>query len=66
MENLFENYNNYMKYDYVLANPNADISGGALEKKQIDDIKNYPEINKIRIMGLKQDSFEYFIEKYGR
>jgi hypothetical protein len=66
MIDLLKVYNKYMKYEYVLANPNADVSGGVLEKEQIDDIRNHPEIDKIRIMGLKQDTFEYFIEKYGQ
>jgi hypothetical protein len=66
MKKIFEDYCNYMNYEYVLFNPKADISGGVLEKAQIDDIKNHPEVNKIRIMGLKQDTFEYFIEKYGQ
>ena len=66
MINLLKAYNDYMKYEYVLANPNADISDGVLEKTQIDDIRNHPEIDKIRIIGLKQDTFEYFIERYGQ
>lgn len=66
MKKIFEIYCDYAKYEYVLANPNADVSGGILEKAEIDDIRNHPEIDKIKIMGLKQDTFEYFIEKYGQ
>jgi len=53
-------------YDYVLYNPDETWTVGALTKAQIDDIKNHPEVDKIRIMGLKQDTFEYFIDKYGQ
>lgn len=66
MKRIFEIYYDYTKYEYVLANSNADVSGGILEKAEIDDIRNHPEIDKIKIMGLKQDTFEYFIEKYGQ
>lgn len=59
-------YNDYMNYEYTLVNSNADISGGILEKSEIDNIKNHPGIDRIKIMGLKQDTFEYFIEKYGQ
>lgn len=59
-------YNDYTNYEYTLVNPNADISGGVLEKSEIDDIKNHPQVDSIKIMGLKQDTFEYFVEKYGQ
>lgn len=59
-------YNDYENYEYTLVSPNADVSGGVLETSEIDDIKNHPEIDSIRIMGLKQDTFEYFVEKYGQ
>lgn len=59
-------YNDYMSYEYVIVSPNADVSGGILKKSDIDDIINHPEIDSVRIMGLKQDTFEYFIQKYGQ
>lgn len=42
-----------------------DISGGRISKIEIDSIKNYPDITGISISGLKQDTFEYFIQTYG-
>ena len=32
----------------------------------IDEIKNYPDVKSICIAGLKQNDFNYFIERYGR
>ncbi len=29
-------------------------------------MKNHPQIDIIKIIGLKQDTFEYFVEKYGQ
>jgi hypothetical protein len=66
MKNEFKIFNDYLSYKYVLVNPNSDITGGIIEKSQIDDIGNHPDIDKVRIMGLNQDTFEYFIEKYGK
>jgi hypothetical protein len=66
MKNIFEVYCDYTKYEYVLASSNLNISGGVLTKVEIDDIRNHPEIDKIKILGLKQDTFEYFIDKYGQ
>ena len=42
-----------------------EVDGGNIQKEQIDTIKNYPEAKSIVISGLKQDTFLYFIQKYG-
>ena len=42
-----------------------EVDGGIVQKEQIDSIKEYPEAKSIIISGLKQDTFSYFIQKYG-
>jgi hypothetical protein len=42
-----------------------DIGGGKLTISDIDKLENYEFIDKIMISGLRQDTFEYFINKYG-
>lgn len=44
----------------------ADISGGRITIKQIDSIKNFPNATEIRISGLTQETFNYFIDSYGQ
>jgi len=41
-----------------------EINGGKATKGDIDLISNYPKIREIKISGLQQDTFEYFISKY--
>ncbi len=43
-----------------------DIGGGKISIKDIDKLKDYPNIDVVTISGLRQDTFEYFIKKYGR
>ena len=43
-----------------------DIGGGRIEKDDIDQLASHPEAQVVRIMGLRQDTFEYFIQTYGR
>jgi hypothetical protein len=42
-----------------------DISGGRINRQEIDTISQYPSAIEIAISGLTQDTFEYFVEKYG-
>lgn len=42
-----------------------DIGGGKITISDIDKLENYDNIDKIMISGLRQDTFEYFITKYG-
>ena len=63
---------------YLRLNPNTtdkstylsliqpNISGGRIDKQQIDTIKLFPNATEISISGLKQDTFNYFIENYGQ
>ena len=44
-----------------------EVGGGAVSIEQIDNsIGRCPDAKSIVISGLKQDSFEYFIQKYGK
>lgn len=49
-----------------LRSPDADIGGGRITFSDIDVLARYPEMRSVRIMGLSQDTFEYFIKTYGR
>lgn len=43
-----------------------EVGGGTITIEQIDSIDRYPDAKSIVISGLKQDTFEYFIRKYGK
>nr|WP_300209134.1 hypothetical protein [uncultured Anaerostipes sp.] len=51
-------------YDICLVQ--KEVDGGTISTKQIDTIRNFPDSKSIIISGLKQDTFEYFINTYGR
>ena len=42
-----------------------DITGGVVSISEIDKLDDFSDISKVRISGLKQRTFEYFISKYG-
>lgn len=46
-------------------NENMDVSGGIITKKDIDELSGCPSREYVRISGLDQETFEYFIERYG-
>lgn len=43
-----------------------DIGGARISKAEIDQLSQLETIDKIMISGLRQDTFEYFIETYGK
>ncbi len=49
-----------------LREENMDIGGGKISFEDIDELSNYPETTVVTVSGLRQDTFEYFIEKYGK
>lgn len=53
-------------YDMVLMGKDINVSGGKITKEEIDDIRNYPKVESIQIMGLRQDTFDYFVNNYAR
>ncbi|EQA70139.1 hypothetical protein [Leptospira noguchii] len=54
----------YKNNDGVLNLIEDDISGGKILKERIDTIKSNPHAKTIQISGLRQDTFDYFIENY--
>lgn len=54
------------KIDYIqLRQENMDLGGGKISISDIDRINEYENTERVEISGLRQDTFEYFIEKYG-
>ncbi len=45
---------------------NYQISGGRITREIIDKLKERPHIRAIKICGLRQDTFDYFIDRYGQ
>ncbi|MBR4308810.1 MAG: hypothetical protein IKT58_04350 [Oscillospiraceae bacterium] len=43
-----------------------DIGGGKITIADIDKLKDYPHTDVVTISGLQQDTFEYFIQTYGK
>ncbi len=43
-----------------------DIGGGKISIPEIDVLAEHPEAEAVRISGLRQDTFEYFIQTYGQ
>lgn len=43
-----------------------EVSGGVISFEQIDTIRDFPDSKSIIISGLKQDTFEYFVNTYGK
>lgn len=61
-----ENFTDHRSYEAFLCGEAADIGGGTITTEEIDIIKEHPELTRISVAGLHQDTFEYFIEKYAR
>lgn len=45
---------------------NSDVAGSIRYISDIDKLADHPEVKSVRIFALDQDTFEYFINKYGR
>ena len=44
-----------------------DIGGGILTREEIDEaLEVRPELDTIRVSGLRQDTFEHFVSRYGK
>jgi len=42
------------------------LNGGKISITQIDGLLQYPNATEVKISGLYQDTFEYFIDKFGK
>jgi hypothetical protein len=52
--------------DYIhLYQEEGDVGGGKISIEDIDRINQYDNTDKVMISGLRQDTFEYFVKKYG-
>ena len=49
-----------------LREENMDIGGGRISISDIDKLSDYPNTYTVTISGLRQDTFEYFINTYGK
>lgn len=47
-------------------NEKMDVSGGITTIEDIDELAKHPDCDVVTISGLAQDTFEYFIKKYGQ
>ncbi len=45
---------------------NMDVTGGNIQIEEIDRLAEFPHIKSVTISGLNQETFEYFITKYGK
>ena len=51
---------------FWLHSKKMDIGGGTLTREEIDQLAAYPQLDTIRVSGLNQETFEYFIKKFGK
>ena len=49
-----------------LRTPNIDVTGGTIRREDIDLLAQYPEVRSVSVSGLRQDTFVYFVQRYGR
>ena len=43
-----------------------DVGGGKISREDIDRLREYDHTERVMISGLRQDTFEYFVNHYGR
>jgi hypothetical protein len=60
------NRNDFFTEQECLIPRDRNISGGKMTLAEIDILKDRSDINKIMILGLNQQTFEYFIDTYGQ
>lgn len=46
--------------------PDWDVTGGKITISDIDELSKFPNIKAVTISGLSQNTFEYFIQTYGK
>lgn len=65
---LIDQYTKVNAYsgDESLFPENMNVSGGIITNEDIDKLKDRPHIKAIDISGLRQDTFDYFIDRYGQ
>ncbi len=59
--------NLYKEKDFIwIKSKEMDIGGGIVRIEDINTLDEFDNIDKVMISGLRQDTFEYFISKYGK
>ena len=56
----------FSRIDLWLRDKDMDIGGGKIGISDIDELKKHPNTDTVRISGLTQETFEYFIRTYGK
>ena len=46
--------------------PDMNVTGGIIRREDIDLLAQYPEVRSVSVSGLRQDTFVYFVQQYGR
>lgn len=64
-ELTYGNFTDRCNYQAFLYGEAIDIGGGTVTKKEIDIINEHPELDRISVAGLHQDTFDYFVNTYG-
>lgn len=54
------------KTELSLHAPDWDVTGGVISISDIDVLAEYPNIKSVTISGLSQETFNYFIQTYGK
>ncbi len=60
-----ENYQKIRPWGPLLYGKEYDVGGGAITREEIDLLLDYPRLRSLSVMGLHQDTFDYFVRVYG-
>ena len=65
-ELTYSSFTDRCNYQAFLYGEAFDIGGGTITKEEIDVIKEHPGLERISVGGLHQDTFDYFVNTYGK
>lgn len=72
MDIHLESFEKLVKQEYSydtelsISAADSDTAGAVRYTHEIDKLADHPEVRAVRIFGLDQDTFEYFISRYGK
>lgn len=61
-----ENFDSASFDEYDINLVQKEVDGGIITVEQIDSIREQPDAKSIVISGLRQDTFDYFVNTYGK
>jgi hypothetical protein len=61
-ENFYKSFSELYDIDLL----QDEVGGGGISYEEIDKVANFPRAKSIIISGLRQETFEYFLCKYGK